>query len=126
MARKKNRYQVMEQYMSLALLGDVLLFIGYLIVSANGIIWAKAVLAIIALLLSLAVLGFLYLTQELLRPRSLWMSTAAAAILLCTVFSLILNFPRPKYTMDDVPEFTQAAQQKIETTSAVTDSPVEK
>ena len=122
MARKNNRYHIMEQYISLALIGDAVLFIAYLIVAAFGIVWAKVLLAVLALLLSAAIIGYLYLTKELLRPRSLWMTTAAAAVLVCTVFSLILNFPRPKYTLSEDsgsnPKTTVA-----ETSGNITDSP---
>ena len=45
-----------------------------------------ALLLVLCILLSLACLAFLYVSKELLRQRSLWMSTAAAAILVCLLF----------------------------------------
>lgn len=95
MSKPKNRYQEMEHYMTYALLADLVIFILYLIAAGIGIIWLKVITAIIAILLSGLCLAFLYLSQELLRPRSLWMSAAAAAIAVCVLFSLILNFPSP-------------------------------
>lgn len=100
MARKLNRYKEMERYMILAIGLDVALFVLYMIVAGAGIIWLKVILTILMVLLSGAILAFLYMTQELLRPRSLWMTAAAGAILVCLVFSLILNFPSPPYVPD--------------------------
>lgn len=95
MAKKTNRYKIMERNMSLVLLGDLLLFILFLIFAGNGIIWMKVLLTIFIVVVSAGSLAFLYLSNELLKRRSLWMGTAAAAILLCTVCALILNFPAP-------------------------------
>jgi len=95
MPKQKNRYKQMEQKMVLVLAADFLLFVLYLICAGNGIIWAKVLTAIFTIVLSALCLAFLFLSKELLRPRSLWMSAAAAGILLCVIFSLILNFPSP-------------------------------
>lgn len=90
-----TRLQKMQLCMCGALALDLFLFIIYLIAAGNGIIWLKVIIAILTILLSLLCLGFLYLSQEILRPRSLWMSVTAAAIAICLLFSLILNFPSP-------------------------------
>lgn len=95
MARDRNRYRQMERHMTCALLLDLILFIFFLISAGNGIIWLKVILAVICIALSGAYLAFLYISQELLRPRSLWMTAASVAILLCTVFALVLNYPSP-------------------------------
>ena len=95
MAKKINRYKMMERNMTLVLLADLFMFILFLIFAGNGVIWMKAVLSVLILLVSAGCIGFLYLSQELLRRRSLWMSTAYAAIFVCTLFALILNFPAP-------------------------------
>ena len=100
MSRKQNRYKEMERYMICALVLDLILFIVFLISAGSGIIWLKVITAIIAIALSGLCLGFLYLSKELLRQRSLWMSVSAAAILVCLLFSLVLNFPCPNpYTL---------------------------
>ena len=101
MAHKNNRSQTMERCMSVVLIADAVLFVLYLIFAGKGVIWAKVLFAVLAILFSLAALGYLYLTRELTHPRSLWMTAAAAAVLICTIFSLILNYPRPKYTLQD-------------------------
>ena len=101
MASRKNRYAQMEEYMTYALVADAGVFVLYLIFAGYGITWLKVICSVLCILISAACLAFLYMTQELLRRRSLWMSTAAAAVLVCTLFSLILNFPSPnKYKRD--------------------------
>lgn len=95
MTRRVNRYKQMEQILTLVLLGTFGLFLLYLLFSALGVIWLKIILAIFCILLSVGILGFLYLSKELLKPRSLWMTTGGAAILLCLIVSLVLNFPAP-------------------------------
>ena len=96
MAGKKSRYQVMEQYMTYALLADAALFLLYLLFAGLGLVWLKVIFGVIAILLSGLLLGYLYLTKELLKRRSLWMSAAAAAVAACVLVSLIVNFPSPK------------------------------
>lgn len=95
MAKRVNRYKRMQRYMTWTLLADACLFILFLIGAGTGTLWLKILTAIFTILISGLCLGYLYLSQELLRQRSLWMTAAAAAILICTVFSLILNFPSP-------------------------------
>jgi len=107
MAQRRNRYKEMERKLSYVLAADAALFVLYLLFAGLGIIWLKVTLAIIAILVSGLCLGFLYLSQELLRRRSLWMSASAAAILICILFSLILNYPSPnKYK--DIPKTVDA------------------
>ena len=88
-----NRYKQLEKLMTSALIADGVLFLLYLIFAACGVIWLKVILALCVILISGGCLSLLYLSKELLRKRSLWMSTAAAAALVCLLFSLILNFP---------------------------------
>ena len=93
--KRNNRYKQMELKMSCVLLADFVLFIIFLFATGFGVIWLKVITSIITIITSLLCLGFLFLSQELLRRRSLWMTAAAAALLLCTVFSLILGYPSP-------------------------------
>jgi len=92
---RKNRYRKMERNMTYVLAADFLLFILFMVSSGFGIIWLKVITAIIAILVSSLCLAFLYMSQELLKRRSLWMTAASAAILICVLFSLLLNFPSP-------------------------------
>ena len=95
MAERRNRYNQLQQIIGLALLGAFVLFIFYLIAAGNEIIWLKVVLSIFIFLICAACLAYLFLTRELLRPRSIWMTLAAGAIALCLLLSLILHFPCP-------------------------------
>ena len=95
MANKPNRYKQMERYMTFALCIDTAEFILYMIFAGLGIVWLKVIFAIVCLVLSSYLLWLLYASKELLRQRSLWITTGAAAIAVCLLFSLILNFPSP-------------------------------
>lgn len=109
MESQKKRYQKMQYMMCGALALDLVLFIVYLIAAGNGIVWLKVIIAILAILLSLLCLAYLYLTKEILRQRSLWMSVMAAAITICLLFSLILNFPSPNpYTVYEKEQKSQS------------------
>lgn len=96
MNKNSNRFNQMRQIISAVLAGALLFFIFYLIAAGYGVTWLKAVTAIIAIAASGLSLAYLYFTQEILRRRSLWMTTAFAAIAICTLVSLILNFPSPR------------------------------
>ena len=91
----QNRYKEMEQYLTIFLIASTVDFILYLIFAGAGIIWLKVITAIFAILLPVLCLTLLYLTKELLKQRSLWMTTGFFGIFLCTVVSLIANFPSP-------------------------------
>lgn len=86
-----NRYRTMERYMTYVLLADLALFILYLFFT--GVIILKVILSVLIILISGLCIAYLYMTGELRKPRSLWMGTASAAILICLIFSLLLNFP---------------------------------
>ena len=94
MANNK-RYRDLERYMTIALVASAVIFVLYLIFSAAGVIWLKVITAIFAILLPLLSLALLYLTQELLKQRSLWLTTGFFGVFLCTLVSLIANFPAP-------------------------------
>lgn len=102
MASKPNRYKEMERNMTYSLCADAGIFVLYLICAGNGIIWLKVILFLLCMALSAFLLWLLYLSRELTKKRSLWITTGAAAILVCLLFSLILNFPSPnKYKIQD-------------------------
>ena len=96
---KKTRYQKMEAVVTGVLCVDALVFIAYLFFAGFGIGAMKAVTAVFCFLISGAVLYFLYISRELLRKRSIWMTLAAACIILCLVASLILHYPAPAFVL---------------------------
>ena len=99
MAKGKSRYKQMETMMTAILCLDAVIFITYLIFAGLGMIGLKALTAVLCLLISGAALYFLFMTRELLRRRSIWMTLAAACIIICILFSLVLNFPAPRFTL---------------------------
>ena len=102
MDRKKARYKKMESIITAVLCLDSVIFVAYLIFASIGVVGFKITAAILCFLLSGAVLYFLYLTRELLRKRSLWMTLAAACIIICILASLILKFPAPRFTIPQI------------------------
>ncbi len=91
----QERYRQIEKFITGLLLGAAFGFAVFLISSGCGIVWLKVICCIITLLLCGLSLCVLYLTRLLTRPRSLWMTTAAGAMVLCLLVSLIFNFPSP-------------------------------
>lgn len=96
MADRINRYKQMERMVTAALILDLIIFIIYMIGAGNGIIWLKVLTILGILAISGGCLYLLYVSRELMKQRSLWMTVGAAAILVCLLFSLILNFPSPR------------------------------
>lgn len=92
---KRNRFSELEGKMTRILLVNTAVFVMYLIFSAFGIIPMKVISAIVSIMVSLLCLGYLYMSGEIRKRRSLWMLTASAGLFLCTVVSLICNFPSP-------------------------------
>ena len=92
---KKSRYKAMETVVTAALCLDAVIFLAYLIFAGFGLVALKVTAVVLCVLISGAVLYFLYITRELLRKRSIWMTLGAACIILCILVSLILNFPSP-------------------------------
>ncbi len=90
---KRNRYKEMEQLMTAILLSATVIFVLYLIVSGVGILWLKVLTALLDYLICLGCLAFLYMTKELLKQRSLWLTSGFFCLALCLTVSLILGFP---------------------------------
>ena len=96
---KRNRYRELESLMTKVIIADAFVFVLYLIFAANDLGALKVVTSIIAIVASLLSLGWLYLTGEFTRRRSLWMVTAFICIVICVVFSLLLGYPAPAPTV---------------------------
>lgn len=95
--RRRNRYREMESMMTKVLIGDGLIFFLYMFAASRSGVWAtmKWVLAVATVLVSLLALGWLFLTKEISKRRSMWMVTACVSILTCLFVSLCLNYPCP-------------------------------
>lgn len=93
--RTRSRYREMESVMTKIILVDALVFVLYLLSAGMGWSVFKVITAIVAIFGSLLCAGWLYLTGEFTRRRSLWMVTAFICIIVCVIFSLLLGCPRP-------------------------------
>lgn len=101
--RKRNeykRYKENERIWIYGLLADVGIAALYLLMAGLGVVWLKWILAILAVLVSAAGLGTLYLTGELRRQRSLYLTAGFGAVAVVILFSLILNYPSPNELID--------------------------
>lgn len=92
---RRNRYRELESLMAKVLIGDAVVFCLYMIFAGRGMVALKATSAVITILVSIGCIGWLFLTKEFFRRRSLWMVTASVGILLCVVLSLLLKYPCP-------------------------------
>ena len=88
-------YRFFEHYMTLGILVDAAIFLLYLIMAGIGAVAMKIIFAVLAFLISGAALFFLFTSKEMLKPRSFWMTMASAAIILCTLVSLLCRYPAP-------------------------------
>ena len=96
MNHPKSRFAKIERAVTIVLAADLFCFIIFLFASGFDVLWLKTATAIIAISIGLLCFLYLYLTKEWLRRRSLWMTVSAAAIVICVLFSLILQFPSPR------------------------------
>ena len=92
---KRNRYREMESKMTLVLISAAVFFVLYLVCASFGLTVLKYILAVVSILASVACLGWLYLTGEFKRRRSLWMITGFISIIACLLVSMILKYPYP-------------------------------
>ena len=86
-------FKEFEKAMTLLLICSAVDFIFFLVNSAMSITWMQVITGIVAIGLPLFCLVQLYLTKELLKQRSLWLTTGFGGIALCTLVSIIANFP---------------------------------
>ncbi len=93
--RSRNRYREMESLMTKIILADFVVFILYLMCAGLGWTVVKVITAIIAIIGSGLCTGWLYITGEFGRRRSLWMVTGFISIMICVVVSLLLEYPCP-------------------------------
>ena len=93
---KRNRYRELENKVILFIAADVAVFVLYLVFAGAGIVALKVIASIVTIMGALLALGFLFISGELLKERSLWMTVAFASVLLCTIVSLVCSFPGPK------------------------------
>ena len=89
----------MESLMTKIIVAGALIFVLYLVCAAMAWTVLKVITAIIAIFGSLLCVGWLYLTGEFTRRRSLWMVTVFICIVVCVLVSMLLNYPCPAPTV---------------------------
>ena len=91
----RKRYKDIERFLTLVLIGDAVVFLLYMIFAGLGISWLKVITTILNLVASIGCLGLLYITGEMKKARSRWLVLGFAAVLVCLLVSLLLNYPSP-------------------------------
>ena len=95
MAESRSRYHAFERFLTIILFIALGMFVMYLLGAGCGWPVVKILCAVLGILLSGFGLWNLMRSQELLKPRSLWLSCAFGSVILLTIVSLLCNFPRP-------------------------------
>ena len=91
----RMRYKQIDQLLTRVIIADTAAFIVYLIFAALGLSVLKVIIAIMSIAVSGLCLAYLYKIGEFKRARSRWLVMGFSAIILCTLVSLILNYPSP-------------------------------
>lgn len=91
----RMRYKLIDQLLTRVIIVDTAVFILYLIFAGFGLSVLKVITAIIAVAMSGLCLAYLYKLGEFKKARSRWLVMGFCAIILCTLVSLILNYPSP-------------------------------
>lgn len=92
---KRMRYKQIDQLLTRVIIADTAVFILYLIFASIGVVALKVITAIIALVGSSLCLAYLYKLGEFKKGRSRWLVMGFGSIILCTLVSLVLNYPSP-------------------------------
>ena len=95
MNENQSGYRFFEQFMTIMIFIGLAFFVLYLVFAGTGVLALKIIFAILTILLSGVCLFTLYSSKELLKPRSLWLTAAFCSLIICTVVSLLCNFPAP-------------------------------
>ena len=93
--RHRNKFRELERSLTMVIFADLVLFALTLAAGGVGIGWLKIVVGILTVLISGLGCTFLVLINEYKRRRSLWMLSAFGSMLLCTLVSLLTNYPAP-------------------------------
>ena len=92
---RRNSFKLLERNITIIVIATTILFVLTLATGGLGIGWLKVIFGIITILISGLGFTFLVLINEHKRRRSLWMLTAFASLLLCTLVSMLVNYPAP-------------------------------
>ncbi len=91
----RRRYKDVERILTQVLLGELAVFVLYMIFAGMGIVALKITASILIIAVSVLCIGFLVLCGEFKKRRSRWLVMGFGAIMLLLLVSLILNYPSP-------------------------------
>jgi cell division protein FtsW (lipid II flippase) len=91
----RKRYKDIERILTQILIADAGVFVLYMIFAGLGVTFLKVVTTIACLVASIGCLALLYMTGEMKKARSRWLVLGFAAVVVCLLVSLILNYPSP-------------------------------
>lgn len=93
--RRRSKFRELERNLTYVIFADLVLFVLTLAAGGAGIGWLKFIVSVLTILISGLGCTFLVLINEHKRRRSWWMLSAFGSMLLCTLVSLIVNYPAP-------------------------------
>lgn len=96
----RRRYKDVERILAQILLGDLVVFILYMIFAGLGIVSLKVITSILIVVASVLCLAFLYMCGEMFKRRSRWLVFGFAALVILLIASLLLNYPSPNTAKD--------------------------
>ena len=91
----RRRYKDIERILTYTLIAETIIFVLYMVFAGIGLTPLKVMTAILCFAASVACLALLYMTGEMKKARSRWLVLGFAAILVCLLVSLLLNYPSP-------------------------------
>ena len=91
----RRRYKDIERFLTQVLIADAAVFVLYLFFAGFGLTFWKVLASIAMIIASVACLALLYMTGEMKKARSRWLVLGFAAIVVCLLVSLLLNYPSP-------------------------------
>ena len=91
----RRRYKDIERLLTQILIADAAVFVLYMFFAGLGFGFLKVVSTVLCMVASIACLALLYMTGEMKKARSRWLVLGFAAIVVCLLVSLILNYPSP-------------------------------
>lgn len=93
--RRRSKFRELERNLTYVIFADLVLFVLTLATGGAGIGWLKIIMGVLTILISGLGCTFLVLINEHKRRRSWWMLSAFGSMLICTLVSLITNYPGP-------------------------------
>lgn len=91
----RRRYKDVERILTQVLLGELAVFVLYMIFAGVGVTALKVITSILIIAVSVLCLAFLVMCGEAKKRRSRWLVFGFGALLLLLLVSLLLNYPSP-------------------------------